>query len=113
LAHEVERQWKQEYADRLRADFPHQTASISAAALWEMIDDGWKNAIELQIKEHDDIYRFLKLRFLPITLLESDFIQSVLIRVLNNIDLPGAKRLDFIESQVIKPRLPDNAALGS
>jgi hypothetical protein len=108
LAQGVEQLWKKEYADRLRVDFPQKTASILPEDFRAIIDDGWTNAMELEITEQEDIYRFLKLRFLPREILESDFIQSVLIRVLNNMNLSGTKRLDFVEEQVIKPRMPDS-----
>lgn len=107
LAQGIEQLWKKEYADRLRLDFPQQTASILPEEMGKLIDNGWTNAMELEIREREDIYRFLKLQFLPKKLLESDFVQSVLIRVLNNMNLSGTKRLDFIEEQIIKPRMPD------
>lgn len=106
LARGVEQLWKKEYGARLRVDFPHQTANILPEDLRGLIDDGWTNAKELEITEQEDIYRFLKFQFLPKELLESDFVQSILIRVLNNMDSSGTRRLDFIEQQVIKPRMP-------
>ena len=105
LAQGVEKRWKKEMRARLSVEFPLETEKLSPEDFRELIDDGWTNAKELEITEQEDIYRFLRLRFLRKEILESDFVQSVLIRILNNFNLSGTKRLDFIEQQVIKPRM--------
>ena len=98
----IEEHWKQEFAARLRHDQPTPTAHMSDEQLGEYVRQGYDNALELEVTQKEDIYRFLKLAFLPKELLESDFTQSVLIRVLNNLSLSGTKRLDFIEQHVVK-----------
>ena len=105
LAKGVENLWKKDFRHRLSVEFPLQTAKLSPEDFRKVIDDGWTNAKELEITEREDIYRFLRLQFLPKEMLESDFVQSVLIRVLNNFNLSGTKRLDFVEQQVITPRM--------
>jgi hypothetical protein len=100
LARSAEQQWRQEFAERLRHDFPDRTSQMEADQLIEYVAQGFENAHEPEITEREYIYRFLKLGFLPKELLESEYIQSVLIRILNNLNVSGAKRLDFIEQHV-------------
>lgn len=105
LARTVEQRWKEEFAGRLRRDSPDSAGEIDTHQLMTLIDKGWANAKELEIADKEDVYRFLKLHFLPKEMVESDFIQSILIRILNNFDLSGTMRLDFIEQQVIGRKL--------
>ena len=93
--------WQREFEKRLRKDLPEQTLQMSDEQLAENVKLGHENAEELEITEKEEIYRFLKIGFLPKEFLEEDFTQSVLIRVLNNTNLSGAKRLDFIERQLV------------
>lgn len=105
LARTVEQRWKEEFAERLRLDFPDAAGEMDTHQLMPLIDQGWANAKELEISEKEDVYRFLKLHFLPKEMVESDFIQSTLIRILNNFDLSGTRRLDFIEQQVVERKV--------
>jgi hypothetical protein len=104
LARDVNQRRTREFAGRLRKDFSEPTAPMNDQQLIELVEQGCSNAHELEIFEKEDIYRFLKLNFLPPELLQSPFIQSVLIRVLNNFTLSGTKRLDFVEEHVVKHR---------
>ena len=105
LARTVEQRWKGEFARRLRRDFPDSAGKMDTHQLMALIDQGWANAKELEIAQKEDVYRFLKLHLLPKEMVESDFIQSILIRILNNLELSGTTRLDFIEQQVIGRKL--------
>lgn len=105
LALTVEQRWKEEFAERLKSDFRDSAGEMDTQQLRDVINQLWENAKELEITEKEDVYRFLKLNFLPKEMVESAFIQSVLIRLLNNFNLSGTKRLDFIEQQVIDRKL--------
>jgi hypothetical protein len=98
----IQTSWQREFKMRLREDLPNQTSRMNDEQLAEYVEQGFENAKELEIEEKEDIYRFLKLGFLPREIIESDFTQSIIIRVLNNLNLSSAKRLDFIEQQIVE-----------
>ncbi|WP_089726419.1 hypothetical protein [Candidatus Thiosymbion oneisti] len=101
---EVDQQYKEELAEQLRHDRPQATQGATDQELWDTAREAVENARELEIFEGRDIYRFILLSFAPKELRESPFLQSVLIRVLNNLDMSGENRMDFIEKQII-PRI--------
>lgn len=107
---EVDRQYKDELVEQLRYDRPEGTQGATDQELWEIAKQGVENARELEIFEGRAIYRFILLSFAPKELRESPFLQSVLIRVLNNFDMDGEKRMDFIEKQII-PRIGRDRAV--
>ncbi len=100
LEHSIEQRHRKEFVQQLRNDYPNRTKRMNDQQLWELVDKGYENATELELYEKKDKYRFISLRFMPKELLESPFIQSILIRVLNNFNLSGTKRLDFIYKHV-------------
>ncbi|NJO18624.1 MAG: hypothetical protein HC877_23725 [Thioploca sp.] len=97
---EIQQSLKQKFIQQLRCDYPQQTTKTNPQKLELLVEQSYLNAQELEIFDEENIYRFISLQFLPKELLESPFIQSVLIRVLNNFNLSATKRLDFIEQQI-------------
>lgn len=104
LEHSIQERHKREFVNRLRRDYPEATGSLDDQQLTERTEQGYANAQELEIFSTEDIYRFLTLQFLPEDVLKSPLTQSVLIRVLNNLNLSASKRLDFIEKNVAQRR---------
>ena len=102
---------KEEILDRLQHEFPYETKAMDDYSLKNLVDDSYADARELEIYETKNIYRLTKLNFLSPRLKKSPFIQSILIRVLNNLELEGSKRLDFIEQNVVHRDFTD-AELG-
>jgi len=98
----LERHRRHTIPSRLRKDYPEATRSLSDSDLQALVERGYDNALELEITTHEDIYRFISLQLLPKDFLHSPFIQSVLIRVLNNLGLSGEQRMRFIEQQVVR-----------
>lgn len=101
LEHDIKQRHKEEFVQQLRQDYPERTVEMDEQQLQKLVEQGYENAEELEIFENQDIYRFISLNFLPKELFESAFIQSVIIRVLNNFDLSGTKRMDFIEHNIM------------
>jgi hypothetical protein len=91
---------KHQITQRLRQKHPEETSNMSHQELEFLVDRGHANALELDISNEWDVYRFISLQFLPRDFLNDSFIQSVLIRLLNNLDIPSSTRLDFIEKQI-------------
>jgi len=98
LKYDLEQRHKEEFVQQLQQDYPMPTMTMDNRQLQELVAQGYENAKELEIVEKRDIYRFISLNFLPKELLDSPFIQSVLIRVLNNFNWSG--RPDFIEHNI-------------
>jgi len=85
----------------LRNTFNEELSGLSKEELHKIIKDGFDNAYELEIYQRHNINRFIALRFLPESLIKSPFIQSVLLRVLNNFNLDETKRLNFIYKHIV------------
>jgi len=67
-------------------------------------------ALELQIRDIDDVERFVRLAFLPPALLTDPWVHSVLSDVLARTDLSSRWRLDFIDLHVLGPSLVEQRA---
>jgi hypothetical protein len=91
---------QEEFAARLKADFPEQTAPLSETELRVQVADGYQAAEALAITDRADIYRFLKLRFLPPAALESSVARLAFYRVLTDPEKDAGRRLDFIERHI-------------
>ncbi|OQW92194.1 MAG: hypothetical protein BWK78_02415 [Thiotrichaceae bacterium IS1] len=101
LERDIEQRHKEEFVQQLQQDYPVPTGKMDEQQLQELVVQGYENAKELEFFEKRDIYRFISLNFLPKELLDSPFVQSVLIRVLNNFNCSGTQRMDFIEHNIV------------
>ena len=101
----VEARRKQEFTDRLRLEYPGRASEWGNERLAKHVDEGYANARDLEIADYRSIYRFLALGMLPPETLNDPKIQSSMIRILNNLNMTGERRLDFIDRHVLR-RMP-------
>jgi hypothetical protein len=105
LARALEQMRKEEFARRLRSELPDRASALEASALHDLVNQAYDNAKDIEIVDKEDIYRFIKLSFLPEETRKSPLIQSVLLRVLNNTTWPASQRIAFIERHVVDRRI--------
>lgn len=85
---------------RLRREHEDAVGSLGDDELQRLVDGDLEDARALEIRAPEDLYRFVAIRFWPRGSLDSPLSRAVVLRVLNNLDLPAAVRLDFIEKHV-------------
>ena len=101
----VEARRKLEFTERLRQEYPDRAGEWGDARLARHVDEGYADARSLEITDYQSIYRFLALGMLPPQTLSDPRVQSALIRILNNLNMPGEGRLNFIDRHVLR-RMP-------
>jgi hypothetical protein len=102
LADSYVRTYKLGLRQRLRARYPDRVANLDDVALDRVIDQGWEDAARLLIADYDDRARLIELPYvLRPDQVDSPFVQSVVLRVLNWLDRPAAQRLDFLYAHLV------------
>ncbi len=102
---------RHEFASRLRKMYPEKITELGEKELASVIDGGLEDAHSLEILQPEDAFRFINLKFLLGEKMEAPLFQSVLLRVLNNTDIDGTKRLDFIYRQLPSRAVPPNGSI--
>ena len=92
--------WYDEFMSRLQMEFPQRIEKLSKEELCNQVDQGCQAAQELGIVEKSDIYRFLRLRYLPGTVWEQPSTQQVFYQVITDTSVDASTRLDFIERNI-------------
>ena len=110
LAGYQDRYYRAQFVSRLQVEFPEPCSHLTQQALQDLVCEGWEDALALEIAEPEDIYRFLKLYFLPEQLLRSSFFCAALRRILNNISVSGTGRMNLID-RVLQGRVPASASI--
>jgi hypothetical protein len=89
------------YAARLRVEANIGVDRVSDGALKEHIHSGCIAAAKLGITHDADVYRFLRLAHVNASEWRKPGIEEVMVRVLTDVTLSSAKRLDFIEFSLL------------
>ncbi len=100
LEDDFNRRQRKTYAKRLRSDPKITLPPLTPEELDEQIEDGCVAAQELGIAETEDIYRFLRLRYIPEKLWTIPGLQDFMTKVLTQTMEDPARRLDFIEMNI-------------
>ena len=84
----------------MQINFPQKIEKLSKKEIWNQVDQGCQVAQELGIVEKNDIYRFLRLRYLPDAVWEQPSTQQVFYQVITDTSVDAPIRLDFIEKNI-------------
>ncbi len=110
LAGYLDRYCQAQFVDRLQSEFPQRCSRMTSQDIQNLVNEGYEDARSLEIVEPQDIYRFLKLYFLPEVLLESNVLCGVLRRILNNMAISGTGRMDLID-RALQGRISPSAQI--
>lgn len=97
LAGYLDRYRQAQFVYRLRGEFPQRCSRMTSQDLQNLVKEGYEDTWHLEIIEPEDIYRFLKLYFLPEALLRSNVFGGIFRRILNNIAVSGTGRMNLID----------------
>jgi hypothetical protein len=90
------------YLRRFVGRYPKETAEMDPDQLMEIVRDTLKLCPPLRIRHPRDVLRLLALRILITPAQKSQFLETVVRRVLEAVDdWSATKRLDFIDKHVI------------
>lgn len=97
FASEREKSLRDELLARLRRDLPEHVGAIPDQELQQQVSDGCQAARVLEIVDAEDLFRFLRLRYLPPQVWERPGAQEILVRVLTDTSVDAKRRLQFVE----------------
>ena len=111
LATEHERMLCHVLMSCLRRELSTRIMAISEQELQMEVEQGIRAAKVLQIYNHDDVYRFLRLRYLPVSIWKRPGTQELLVRVLTDTSVDARRRLLFIQTNFETERYLKGAAV--
>lgn len=100
LQEEAERATLLRFAGRLRAECPVQALPPSDDELYSQLEEGQRAARVLKVSEEEDVYRFLRLRYLEADALASETVREAFYKIMSDAELDATRRLDFVERHV-------------
>lgn len=83
---------------RLRRELPDQVRAIPDPELKRQVEDTCKAAEVLAINKLDHVFRFFRLRYLPVSVWERPGAEEILVRVLTDTSVDADRRLTFVET---------------
>lgn len=111
---DIEGYWERYLAEecrrRLHALTPASAdvATLHTAAIAPLIAE----ALELHIRDLDDVERFVRLAFLPRAVLADPWTNVAMDRVLTRTDISSCWRLDFVYLHIVGPSLQKHSIAG-
>jgi hypothetical protein len=97
LEETIEENWLRKLVSRLRQENQEDISTISEEELYNQVVQGCQAARELNIVDDNDIYRFIRLRYLPDVAWTRLGLQEVFYRIIFDNSVDASQRLDFIE----------------
>lgn len=96
------------YLKAVRNHYPEAAAAYDDLALRNTITEDEAAADSLDIREVQDVWRYISLRYLPELQTAPALTRAVVSKVLNNTEAAAAERLDFLQAHVL-PSLKKHA----
>lgn len=83
---------------RLCRELPILVSTVPAKELRRQVEDAIKAAQVLEINNFNNLYRFLRLRYLPVSIWERAGAEEMMVRVLTDPSVDAERRLSFVET---------------
>lgn len=96
-----------ELVTRLHRRLRSHVTGVTDEELRRHVEDGVVAAEALAIRNPADVYRFLRLRYVPASCWARPGAQEVLVRVLTDTTVDAGRRLDFVERLARGPGVQD------
>lgn len=100
IGEEMERTTYARLAARLRSECPPGLLPASDEELHAQVKEGSEAAAALNVQQEEDVYRFLRLRYLEADALASETVRHAFYKIITDRELDATRRLDFVERHI-------------
>lgn len=100
IGEEMERTTIARFEARLRSECPAELLPASDEELRAQVKEGSEAAAALNIQQGEDVYRFLRLRYLEADALASETVRDAFYKIISDRELDATRRLDFVERHI-------------